>query len=1243
MRIQSSLRPFAIAGTLLVGVSCRDFTDVPTRISAVPAVPNTDVTVPASLPNRCGYQLTGVAFDGTYYYVAEGQFGGNCLIRYTADGQYVDQTTVNLDMRGLHWSPALGKLTTRHYNGGIVAIDYPSGAYTVLANYRTGPDQYAPAVDTDGLSYWIINGANAERHRLSDDALLSTIAVAQSNPFVIGVSNRWIYTVQGTSVNVYSKASGTQVGVQTLPGGLGCQGWGFGASSSGDRLLYVANCASATGTATGMGGKGLTASCGRQLTGVAWDGANYFVAEGQFSLYNCISRFTADSQFIDQIVVPIDMRGLHWVPALNKLTTRHYNGGIFAVDYAAGTQTVIANYRTGPDQYQPAVDPDGASYWILNGNNAERHRLSDDALLNSFAITTDNLFVVAVSSGALFTHDASSVHAYDKTTGTEIAALPVTLGLGCQGWGFGASASADRLLYVSTCGDASARLISLPLPIAPPAGLLDWWPGDGNAFDIVGARHGTLENGATFAPGKVANAFSLDGVGAYVTVPNLDRNQFTVDAWIKRDRISIPGGFDRLLMSVNNGGWGFYIEGDNTLRLTLTGITNVSSVGTIADLNWHHVAVTYNGSTACFYIDGQQDVCQGFGASFNSGGGAYTIGSRGAAEYFDGLIDELDLFDHALSAGEVGAIYAAGTAGKIHPVFTGPYNITVNPGAYSGTWQVLGGVIGSGTGTRSFMASAGDYTMHVGSVAEFVFHVLSNGTVTVDNTVAATGGTAALTFSTVSTSIDAAGYPLGWSLSGYGGYVTGSQTRALVPGLTHSIDLGAALGSSTVQFVIAGNGAVTSLNPSSATGGSGSLTFVTAPIAVDASGFGGSWRFVQEGNGYTGTRTLTLVRGVRYGIDFGLSLPASTLYFDVDGASSVTSANAVAATGGSALLTLNTSTIHVVPAPPSASWGISAVTAATGISDVVLVRGLSYGLTSPAAPSVVSQFALGHPCNLTPAQHTLGAVSFTLGCGPFIPPNVAPVVGTVSVPAAPQLIGTSIGASVTFTDANPGDTHTAVIAWGDGSTSPASISESAGSGTASGTHSYSAPGTYIVRMTVADNALASGLATPSNVSIFAMTPTSVWLGTKSSNDAGIIADLRVEIERNGTVISTGQLNDVTPGGNGFGKALLKTINATLNTSPLYPAGTGLRIRVLARVAASSPKSKATLRLWYDSPAANSRSSTFINGASQTYFLRSAFGLATVTGLGPSLSADLTVDRAVNGNAFASFGMWSLSF
>src|SRR5205085_1655519 len=54
----------------------------------------------------------------------------------------------------------------------------------------------------------------------------------------------------------------------------------------------------------------------------------------------------------------------------------------------------------------------------------------------------------------------------------------------------------------------------------PPAGMVSWWPGDGHARDIQGSNNGRLLGGTTFAPGVVGQAFSFDGMGAYVEVPD---------------------------------------------------------------------------------------------------------------------------------------------------------------------------------------------------------------------------------------------------------------------------------------------------------------------------------------------------------------------------------------------------------------------------------------------------------------------------------------------------------------------------------------------------------------------------------------------------------------------------------------------------------------------------------------------------------------------------------------------------
>lgn len=60
--------------------------------------------------------------------------------------------------------------------------------------------------------------------------------------------------------------------------------------------------------------------------------------------------------------------------------------------------------------------------------------------------------------------------------------------------------------------------LKIPCAVMPP-GVISWWSGNGSANDIIGANNGTLVNGTSFAPGKVGQAFSLDGVDDHVFVP----------------------------------------------------------------------------------------------------------------------------------------------------------------------------------------------------------------------------------------------------------------------------------------------------------------------------------------------------------------------------------------------------------------------------------------------------------------------------------------------------------------------------------------------------------------------------------------------------------------------------------------------------------------------------------------------------------------------------------------------------
>jgi PKD repeat protein len=99
--------------------------------------------------------------------------------------------------------------------------------------------------------------------------------------------------------------------------------------------------------------------------------------------------------------------------------------------------------------------------------------------------------------------------------------------------------------------------------------------------------------------------------------------------------------------------------------------------------------------------------------------------------------------------------------------------------------------------------------------------------------------------------------------------------------------------------------------------------------------------------------------------------------------------------------------------------------------------------------------------------------------------NTAPVLGTATATAAPIATGTPISIAVPFTDAATNDTHTAIVEWGDTTSSTATVEELAGTGSATATHSYPQPGIYVIAVTVEDD---NGAAASTSVEILVNAP-----------------------------------------------------------------------------------------------------------------------------------------------------------
>ncbi|MEM7100156.1 MAG: DUF6701 domain-containing protein [Pseudomonadota bacterium] len=171
--------------------------------------------------------------------------------------------------------------------------------------------------------------------------------------------------------------------------------------------------------------------------------------------------------------------------------------------------------------------------------------------------------------------------------------------------------------------------------------------------------------------GKVCRAADLSGVTTtdYVSLNSdaLDGlSDFSVSFWLKSaytGNVAIVSG----AQSSQANELLAWFPNSTTMHPYIKGGTSGVAVGSIFNDTWRHVVWTRSGSDNCIYVDGTQAACVTLstGALAISDGGLIlgqeqdsVGGSFSASQSFKGLLDELLIFDSALSSGEISAIYA---------------------------------------------------------------------------------------------------------------------------------------------------------------------------------------------------------------------------------------------------------------------------------------------------------------------------------------------------------------------------------------------------------------------------------------------------------------------------------------------------------------------------------------------------------------------------------------------------------
>lgn len=203
--------------------------------------------------------------------------------------------------------------------------------------------------------------------------------------------------------------------------------------------------------------------------------------------------------------------------------------------------------------------------------------------------------------------------------------------------------------------------------------LVAYFPFNGNAQDESGfGNHGTVYGAQPVADrfGRANNAYYFDGSNDYIQVPNQARLNFqqaiTVCFWLK-----IAEFFTREAYPLSHGNWenrwkvSITNEGVRWTVKTNSGIKDLDARAKFAKAAWYHIAAVYSGADFEIYVNGELDNFSAWSGAILPTGIDLTIGQvlpNNGNYNFNGVIDEVRVYNYALAVPEIKKLYDRNTA-----------------------------------------------------------------------------------------------------------------------------------------------------------------------------------------------------------------------------------------------------------------------------------------------------------------------------------------------------------------------------------------------------------------------------------------------------------------------------------------------------------------------------------------------------------------------------------------------------
>jgi YVTN family beta-propeller protein len=367
-----------------------------------------------------------------------------------------------------------------------------------------------------------------------------------------------------------------------------------------------------------------------------------------------------------------------------NLYVHNYTGGVLRFNGTSGA--FIDNFApTAPQGHGIAFGPDGNLYVVDSyTNGVKRFNGTSGAYIDDFVPAhsgglAEPIFITFGPDGNLYVGDFSGgVKRYNGTSGTYMDDFVPAYSGGLNG------ALVLRFQPPAKAAD----------PVCSDDGITACFQLNGNALDASGhGNNGTIQGAPTPTTDRFVSANSayyFNGVNDYITVPpnpTMWGQNFTVSVWASLPAYSPVGWgvYSTILETWDHQGTGNGITlwqataSNGTVgvcfQMKINAIGGPDACLTITDpaqaasfLNrWHHFAATYDGNNFLGFIDGQQIGGGSFPGSFAAPQSELWIGNgpcnsgKECAGYspgvFKGSIDELKIYNRAISTAEIQKIY----------------------------------------------------------------------------------------------------------------------------------------------------------------------------------------------------------------------------------------------------------------------------------------------------------------------------------------------------------------------------------------------------------------------------------------------------------------------------------------------------------------------------------------------------------------------------------------------------------